>query len=245
VDSILLPETGVSFSLLVAWFVPFLSPLAAFLWLGCELALLLRRRFAILCLGFLLTPYSFWFLSGCRSYFGGTARYYSDSGYTGRGMSGLGLVNSHPKLRCERMLRGDSISGDEWLTKDANNDAIELLTCLFGPEPGAYDGPFPSENQAWGILRHGIPVPLSELSENSITCGTATFPLEQNASSYLRQFTGADDFAPTGELEVALFRMRCLLIEAVDGGDAAIVILVDADTGKPFHFYDFINRPHP
>jgi hypothetical protein len=131
---------------------PYVGPFIIFIFFAIPFFLLRKKRYVVCLLWFLLCPLSVYFAWGVVSYWQGTAV------IVFHGLPGTASLNVDPVLRCERATCGCVIRGYEWVWKVPNNSAVRLMTLLFGPMPGAYTGPYPTEEEAFEALQNAIPI---------------------------------------------------------------------------------------
>ncbi|MCB9698735.1 MAG: hypothetical protein H6738_18280 [Alphaproteobacteria bacterium] len=140
---------------LVAW-APVLVywPLGFFVWLPFGLWLF-SRRWWLAPLSVVLTPAVVIPGSNVGSavvaYASGTAELRT------YGMPDPEFFNLDPTWRMHWRTRGCVIDGTEALTDEPYNATLKLLVTVFGPMPGAYDGPIPERAAAWAALDAGEP----------------------------------------------------------------------------------------
>ena len=207
--------------------------------------LIATRRWGLVALCALLSPMTLSFAAGVAGYCTGTAT------INGMGLPGTGYHNLDPELRCGRSTGGCLVNGGEILTDPPHNLAVVALTRLFGPQPGAYTGPYPTESEAKAALASAPPVSIDLLLKDQVDVAQPPVKLdagvgagllkpsqigmlhEQLPSPYAREFLdelGAD--------RGALFQNTCLLLR-LPGPDAAsaMIVLLDTATGRPFAYY--------
>lgn len=146
------------------------------------------------------------------------------------GFPNMESTNLDPKLRCFRTSSGCRINCSEFLTQTPNNLAMELLTRVFGPMPGAYRGPYPNFDEALRTLQtSSLRFPPSELSRHAAALGLpAGEPLE-----YLQReisFLDADIAIGAG-----IFQDEVVVL-----GREKYLLLVDRRTGRPFARHLFL-----
>jgi hypothetical protein len=91
------------------------------------------------------------FAEGVAGYLNGTAT------LRGAGYPGPEYHNLDPEYRVYRRTSGCLVTGTEILTHIPNNVAIALLTKVFGPMRGTFDGPYPSRAEAKTALQGAGP----------------------------------------------------------------------------------------
>ena len=126
----------------IFWILAFLPWIPAVVYL-------FRRRSRLAWLTFAFAPFfalpAIYVTKGAVEYSQGTARW-----------MGVGLMRAasvHPVYRCPRGSSGCVVNGSEFLTNDANNVGIWLMHKLRGPMPGAYGGPWPTQEESYRRVR--------------------------------------------------------------------------------------------
>lgn len=231
------------FTLLAAWGGTFLGPIA-YVALVPLAFLVARKRYKLVALCLLLTPISVSFFTGAGSYALGSAhlKYF--------GLPGPTFFNLDPDLRCGRSTSGCCGNGSEWMTHAPNNAAVTLLTRLFGPQPGTYTGPYPSESQAKAALAAAMPVSLDALLKDQIDLARRPLKLDAGVGRGLLDgsllcsyppFTGEAELAPViervGPITATAAHAPCLIVRIPMYEDCARIALIDTATGRPFAFY--------
>ena len=237
----------IAFAWLGTMFGPLLLPLA--LVFGGSLAG--RRRWWLIGVCLLLSPMSVGFVVGAVSYSAGRAR------IQGMGLPGVGYHNLDPELRCERATGGCLVNGGEFLTQTPNNVAIVALTRLFGPQPGAYTGPYPDEVQAKLAMASASPVSVVPLLVNDqvdlteppikLDCGVGAGLLRELQLTV--RGNKLDDFSRStldtaGPIRAAQYKGQCLILRVPNySNDGAMIVLLDTVAGRPFAYYGEGNFP--
>ncbi|MBI5368815.1 MAG: hypothetical protein HZA54_17400 [Planctomycetes bacterium] len=105
-----------------------------------------------------------------------------------------------------------------------------MLTALietFGPMPGAYDGPYPSAEEAYTRVRASDRwASLGVWGEHPPLRDDVEVPLPGEALAGLRRFLACD------RVRWALVEDRCLLVAQAEAGHAQRVALLDVRTGE-------------
>jgi hypothetical protein len=202
-----------------------------------------QRRWRLIALCLALSPMSVGFLFGSIGYFTGTAT------LQGMGLPGPGYFNIDPELRCERSTGGCITNGGEALTQTPNNWAVVALTCLFGPQRGAYTGPYPNETQAKAALTSATPVSIELLAQDQVDVTQPPVKLDVGIGKELLRptiftFSGGklDEFSKTwlneiGPPSATVHQGQCIILRIPVGEAAAMIVLLDAKTGRPFAYY--------
>jgi hypothetical protein len=199
--------------------------LAMPLFIYSQIVLLNRRKFLPLAIGILLTPNVFWFLNGCRSYVAGTAFVFRNSGW-----DTVEYVDR--EYRCQHVGVGCVGRINDWMTRGANNEAVALLTHLFGPEPGAYKGPYPSQSEAEAALSITEPLSLSNIGTSTVTFDGATYSLRPKLMSELRDELEMADIDPRIHVSAALFKQECVILQIENSNHRKSLLLVNAHNGE-------------
>ncbi len=117
-----------------------------------------------------------------------------------------------------------------------NNAVLLVMTSLFGPMPGAYGGPYPSDTEVDAALRLAVPVSLAAVQEDRVTVGNREVRLRPGLGRRLAQATtgsAATQPAPSG----SIWKDRVLALRFSGVGDEEsyslpLIALVDTETGK-------------
>ena len=203
------------------------------------------RRWGLMALCALLSPMTLSFAAGVAGYCTGTAT------IRGMGLPGTGYFNIDPDLRCGRSTGGCLVNGGEILTDPPHNLAVVALTRLFGPQPGAYTGPYPTESEAKAALASAPPVSIDLLLKDQVDVTQPPVKLDAGVGAGLLKRTQigmfyeqrTDPFArefldELGPVRAATFRGTCLLLRIPEpNAGSAMIVLLDTATGRPFAYY--------
>lgn len=235
---------------LLAWLSAFVGGLPwlvtpAFLvlmdWLGRNrfwrplATLLLASPFAVAC-GF-----------AALSYARGVAHFWTT------GLPDATFHNVDPSTRYQSTSSGCIVNGSEWVLHLPNNATLRALHFLFGPMPGAYDGPYPSGKDIQSALASASPLDWQDLELDTVSVDQSTIPLRRGVGSNLVAALQPRSNQP--HPSIALWQGRVLLLRfpashADLAAEAALVVLVDRDTGKVIAYEGHIpsspgNLPKP
>ena len=128
-------------ALATTWGLATLGPFALLIWLPA-LAMTLHGRLVLATLTIALSPPPVYFVCATADYLRGQAVIIEP------GPAASISFNLDPELRCYRVTAGGVRMGHEWVKAWPNNGAVRLMSALFGPMPGAYQGPYPTQVQA-------------------------------------------------------------------------------------------------
>lgn len=157
----------------------------------------------------------------------------------------------HPVTRAPWASRGCVVDGNEWVADDPYNTAMVLMTRVFGPGPGRYDGPIPTEDEARRAFDGAPVVGWEAIASDGVVVDGRLVRLEASlGSANVSACYGFDLLiegvppwvAAEGHVRARLWRGRMLLLEMPDqmtslAETPAHVSLIDADTGRLFgHF---------
>jgi hypothetical protein len=156
------------------------------------------------------------FVEGVSGYLNGTAVLW------GAGYPGSEYSNLDPKYRVYRQTSGCFVWGTEILTHVPNNLAITVLTDVFGPMRGTYHGPYPSREEASGVLRGTRDIVALEALQS------APQPA-QDCQALAARFPPRED-QPVARC--AMFRDQTIVL-----GHFGQAVLVDAQTGTVYARY--------
>jgi hypothetical protein len=191
--------------------------------------LAVRRRFASIAVLSLTSPLLFASALATFGYVRGTALLRTV------GESDPSLRNVDPTTRYQWTTSGCLVDGSEWVINEPNNATLYLLQALFGPMPGAYSGPYPSELEAQNALRSAPRASWKELVSGMLL-GRRPIRLRQGLGEAL-----ASALSTRPPPVVALFQDRVLLLESepTDGITEAepLILLIDARSGKLIAYF--------
>jgi hypothetical protein len=232
---------------LLAW-VASVLPLGFMAILLIGAVLVVRRSWRVLLVFVLLTPPSlnFWMGVGRHACGRGFLMY--------EGLPGTECFNLDPQLRCPRYTSGCIVFGDEWMTHGANNAAMWLMSGVFGPQPGAYRGPYPTEDDAKAALANAQVVPPRDLLDDCVELNGNLFRLDVGVGKELversfgwvmkqAQNTPPEDDTQQLELTAVLWRGSCLILRVPKqtygetDRSGAMIAVFDTKTGRPFAYY--------
>jgi hypothetical protein len=199
----------------------------------------------------LLSPLAVAFASGVVGYCRGTAALREV------GLPGTTFHNLDPGLRCGRATSGCIDSGNKWVTHLPNNVAVSMMTRLFGPQRGAYTGPYPTEAEAIAAVTNAPPLAVSQVAAGTIRMGDREVRLDADVGpGLLRAAHGYFDPSLPGEaaavfpdesgpIRAALWKGRCLILRIPTGdlhdprepAQAACIAVCDVASGRPFAYY--------
>ncbi|HEY4330405.1 MAG TPA: hypothetical protein VGN88_11770 [Phycisphaerae bacterium] len=206
--------------------------------------LILRKKWRPLVASLLLSPIAVSAARGALEYTTGTAH-----------IEGMGLirypVNVDPVTGMQYSSGGCMVSGNEWITQAPHNLTVLALFQLFGKMPGAYNGPYPSELDAYAALAGAAPFDLPAFSSDRFLVAGKLISLRPHlGEDLLKGFNegpGSDPSDPTfliqyGQPEATLYAGTCVIIAIpislpAPGVENRIIILLDAPTGKAFAIY--------
>lgn len=204
------------------------------------LLLLRRRRLGYLAIAYGISPLAVFTAASAYSYTTGTA--YT----TGVGLPGPSTYNIDPETRVRGSSRGCIAYGNEWLVDLPNNATISLLSAVFGPMPGTYDGPYPTLVDAELTARGGVALSWDELKSDRIPVRGRhvklapgfgnRFELILRDRFWERALSEVDDPGPPLP-RAGVFHGRVLVLQFHE-----FYALVDAESGLVFAYWGFLGR---
>lgn len=237
---------------LVALFDPtgmvflFTVPIVAVRWI-------VHRRWPTALLYLLLLPTTLTAIQAVADYRAGTARLrYS-------GLPGTSFHNEDPTFRCGRASYGCIVSGGEWITQLPYNTTVAMLVRCFGYMPGAYDGPYPSEEETKAALSGAQAIDWKTLEAGMVTVGGDHVRLADGVgktllerslfSSYIDSDWRWRDGRKRPSVTATSWRDRCLLlsIPAIlmsEEKESAMLVVIDRNNGRPFAYYELGDYHH-
>lgn len=218
-------------AILLAWsaaLVGFVSYFATPILIAFVAWLAVRRRFKSIAVLSLTSPLLLASALATFNYARGTARLHT-----------VGMPDSFdnvdPTSRYQWSSSGCLVDGSEWVINEPNNATLYSLSALFGPMPGAYSGPYPSEREAQNALRSAPHVTWKELASGTLVV-RRRIRLGQGLGEAL-----ASALSTRPPPAVALFHDRVLLLESqfMDGLDQpeSLIALIDAQSGKLIAYF--------
>lgn len=148
------------------------------------------------------------------------------------GYPGFEFPNLDPTSRAHWRTGGCMLRGYEPLTQVPYNLALRTLAFVFGPMPGSYDGPYPSEEDAWRRAKEdGVPLSLdSPLQGVSRLTGSAvSSEVVELVYENLRPLQGPPE---TTRLQALVLDERLLVLAGANEDEPlAYVVLIDLKGG--------------
>jgi len=215
-----------------------------------------NRRWIALAILVLLSPPSVAFITGVVTYTQGTATLW---------FMGLPGTESHiidPETRCGLTSGGDLIGGGESLVIIPNNAAVQMMTSVFGLMKGAYDGPYPTKEEALAALNGAEPIPLEDLLKDALKIGGQEIRLDSNVGRDLAlgtsMFMLVDEITAGkpvqdrtrklyGQITAAIWRERVLILRIpakFADEPSAMIVALDCNAGRPFAYFGQGNYFH-
>jgi hypothetical protein len=157
----------------------------------------------------------------------------------GKGMPGPGYSNLDRTLRCRQSSGGCVVTGHEPFTILPNNLVLLALGAVFGSMPGGYDGPYPTEEDAFLLLENAKPVAVRDGAREVVVAGhrldAELLSLVDHGATPGPRLPG-----PPGAPDVRTYRLvvvedRCLV--AQDEADADEAVLVDVEGRRKIAWY--------
>jgi len=151
----------------------------------------------------------------------------------GKGMPGPGYSNLDRTLRCRQSSGGCVVTGHEPFTLLPNNLVLLALGGLFGSMPGGYDGPYPTEEEAFALLEAATPVTVRDGARPVVVAGHA---IDEELLDLLGPMYGPRGLDTPRTYRLAVVDDRCLVL---GDGDAAFdeVVLVDVEGRRKIAWY--------
>jgi hypothetical protein len=195
--------------------------------------LAVRRKWIGLLIFVMLTPYTFLLLARCHEYAVGSSRYVRDSS--------IYIATPYGSIDPRTRVRGHdpgcgTRSGNWWLERGAERQAIQIMHALQGPPPGAYTGPYPTQSEAVAMLRTGGQKQRrSILDDGRVQIGKQQFNVEIEQLRWRFEISEPDLSAPTA----TLFQQQCLIVRVPRDltPKLAVIYLFDIFTGRAFAIY--------
>jgi hypothetical protein len=166
------------------------------------------------------------FMSGSKNYFQGRAVIRTS------GLPSREFYNLNPDLRTWNSTSGCMVYGYESFTHEPNNLAVKLWTSLFGYQPGAYEGVYPTKQQAQELIKQGQKVDLSKISDSVfLNYNDQKLFLISNNTRYEKALE------KSSSAKAFLLKDECLIIEALVDSSESVIILADKKSGIVFARY--------
>lgn len=216
-----------------------LSFASFFIFVGFLAWLLEKRRFSAAIVLTFATPMSVIFFLAVEGYLTGT------TGLCFVGLPNTNGCNLDRELRCERLSGGCIVMGNEWLTNDLHNAVVYLMTRHFGPMPGSYTGPYPTESQAIAAMQAGTVVPFASFQRDQFQIGQDLIRLDQGVGARLLQRLHRYEVEYPGlpEITAVIWQEECIIVripvqpQMGSTGESAAIALFSRSMGRPFAFY--------
>ena len=193
-----------------------------------------RRKWAT-CLVFLsLTPYSVLLVERCRDYTAGSSLYVRHRGNLIQTPQG----SADPRTRMRGFDPGcGTRSSNWWLRHAAERHAVPIMHFLTGPPPGAYRGPYPTQEEAANALRaSGQVQPQSIFDDGRIRIAGQQFTVDTDQLTWWGYVVSTPDKSPP---TAALFKSRCLIVRVPKelSPKFSVMYVFDTTTGQAFAVY--------
>lgn len=221
----LLTVAGVLAAWIYAVFGVLVAP-APLVLLGVTVWLCVQRRRLELAILVGTSPIGVSLLFGIGSYLGGTAQLMTV------GYPPVELANVGRMTRLQTASTGCMVSGGEWMTHLPNNAVLVALRFMFGPMPGAYDGPYPPDADVTETLSKAAPLATSDVELDRLHVSGRAIRLQPGIGKKLVNALESRGFL---EAKAAIWRDRVLVLGFTFSGTAderGIDVLIDIDSGK-------------
>ncbi len=150
------------------------------------------------------------------------------------GYPGLELYDVSPRTRLQATSSGCIVFGGEWMLQRPNNLVLAVLTSVFGPMRGAYDGPYPSEGEVEMALRGAFALALSEVQSDRVVLAGREIRLRPGLGQQLADALRVAQREQS--VAAALWRDRVLVLQfssfLEELGESTLLALVDTQSGK-------------
>lgn len=221
----------------LAWVSAFIGGVADFaapLLLGSTLWLGFRRSWKPLALFLGTSPFVAASVAAMSVYASGAA-YVRTTGY-----ADPRLDNVSPLTGYQTRSRGCLVDGTEWVRDFPHNLTLLALRIVFGPMPGAYDGPYPNDQEISEALREAVPVKLEDLEREVLTANQRTHRLRPGLGDSLISALRLEPGLPrasvsTWEDRVLLMRIDSEFADLSD--EPPLVVVIDGKSGKVLGYH--------
>ena len=230
----------------ITWIVFFLGPLSLAVPVAvCSVSyqLFVARRYLAVGLFNLMTPLGLSAAMAVADYAMGDVHLrYS-------GLPETTFHNLDPETRCGKATYGCIVDGSEWITQLPYNTTARLLTACFGYTPGAYTGPYPTEEESRSALVHAPVISADELKLNRIVIGGETIQLDDGVGArLLEKLRYFDEWWPleseeARSIRAIVWKEECVLVRipvdrrSDDELPSAAIAVFSRTAGRPFAFY--------
>jgi len=228
--------------LTVCWALAFLGPLSYLVVPAVLVALwraLRQRAWVAYALLLVLNPVSGFFGGGVAAYLNGAPALRSCGAPT------LEAFNPDPASRCFRSAGTCLIAGHEWLTMHLPNTAVRLMCRCCGPPALAYDGPYPTKQEALELMDDALQTPVDHFLKGRALADGAMVRLPPAVVAGLAGLVGLKDDLST-PVRARLYQEKCVVLrlsrraspaDLAAGFDTDVLVLVDKSTQRPFAYY--------
>ena len=168
------------------------------------------------------------------------------------------FYNVDRETRCFRQTGGCVSHSNEWVFQMPHNLALRVAAKIFGPPARSYDGPYPSKEEALGLVASGSALDISLLRKGEVRVGKQMIQLEPEMVRELGftfMMMPIADSEPTYDDEgfraqAILYQGRCLILRLIDmsmglGDEMDCLILIDARVRRPFAYYPIKGHQFP
>lgn len=173
----------------------------------------------------------------------------------------VSLYNVDPVYRCGRTWTCMIPPGGRFPAARYNL-GVKLMIRIFGPMPGAYTGPYPTEGEALNALRSAAPVSVDELARDNVPLTSGPVALDQGVGlGLLRYSDWGDAVGDPAREQMAIQQLgpitaapwkTCVVLRIPEAADfngpasGARIVVIDVNRGRPFaHFSDGRIRFNP
>lgn len=211
-----------------------------------------RKAWLALTATILINPLCVFFAGGLVDYMGGAPklRY--------MGLPRMEFFNVDRETRCFHGTGGCLVSGNEWLFQGCHNLGVYLAAKLFGPPSRSYDGPYPSRDEAFGLVASSPDLDIHLLCKGEIHVGNRMIQLDPKMMPELvpayMMISSAGPEPSDDDLgfraQAVFYQDRCLILRFADrgmglGDETDCLVLIDARVRRPFAYYPIKGRRFP
>lgn len=239
----------------LCWLLSILGPLSllivpifGFAWIRAALCKAWVPLVVMVC----ANPFVVFFVHGFVDYSEGAPRLLS------MGLPRMEFYNVDRETRCFRQTGGCVSHSNEWVFQMPHNLALRVAAEIFGPPARSYDGPYPSKEEALGLVASGSALDISLLRKGEVRVGKQMIQLDPEM---VRELGFTFMMMPIADSEPAdddegfhaqavLYQDRCLILRFADRGigsddETDCLVLIDTRARRPFAYYPIKGRGFP
>jgi hypothetical protein len=219
--------------------------LLAFPLIAWSVVLAVRWRSRLLLLPLVLNPIAISFGLGLREWF------LKHPEFEGMGLPGNEFFNLDLASRCYRSTGGCVLHGNEWMTQDPHNAALNTMVKVLGPPRGVYQGPYPTKDEAVELTESASETPSTLFLEGKVLAEDKQITIGKSRAHTILADFGMMYFdfdleETERKVQARIFHQQCLVVRVrsktkIPSGsiveDSEGIFLFDLAKMRPFARY--------